>query len=407
MKLLQINVSANLGSTGRIAEDIGHTAMGNSWESYIAYGRKANKSESQLIRIGGDFDVKLHGLLTRVFDNHSLSFSSLNATKEFIKEIDKIKPDIIHLHNLHGYYLNIEVLFNYLATKDIPIVWTLHDCWSFTGHCAHYDAVGCYKWKTVCHSCPQTNTYPASLLVDRSRKNFFEKRELFNSVSNLTLVPVSNWLKSEVGKSFLKDNNVKKIYNGVDINTFTPLKNSNIREKYGVGSKFMMIGVATAWSTNKGWNDYIELSKMLKDDEVIVLVGLSDKQLSNLPSNIIGVKRTESIHELAALYSTSDIVLNLSYQESFGLTTVEGMSCGSPGIVYNKTASPELITKETGFIVEAGNMEQLLNAIATIKKHGKAYYSENCRKRTEEYFNKDDRYQEYLELYEEILSKEN
>ena len=404
--LLQINSVINTGSTGRIAEEIGQKAIVAGWQSYIAYGRENNRtSQSHKIRIGNDWDIRMHGVQTRLLDNHSLGLSSKGATKKLISQIEEVNPDIIHLHNLHGYYLNIEVLFNYLATKDIPIVWTLHDCWSFTGHCAYYDAVGCYKWKIECHSCPQTNTYPASFLLDRSRKNFLEKRELFNSLSNLILVSVSNWLKSEVENSFLKDNNIKRIYNGVDIDTFIPLKNFGIREKYNIGNKFIMIGVATAWGNNKGWNDYMELSNMLNDDEVIVLVGLSDKQLSNLPSNIIGVKRTEDIHELAALYSTSDIVLNLSYEETFGLTTVEGMSCGTPGIVYNKTASPELITKETGFIVEGGNMEQLLNAIATIKKQGKTYYSGNCRGRAEEYFNKDDRYQEYLELYEEILNK--
>lgn len=406
--LLQINSVINTGSTGRIAEEIGQKAIAAGWQSYIAYGRENNRpSQSHKIRIGSDWDIRFHGLQTRLLDNHSLGLSSKGATKKLITQIEEIKPDIIHLHNLHGYYLNIEVLFKYLATKDIQIVWTLHDCWSFTGHCTYYDAVGCYKWKTVCHSCPQTKTYPASFLLDRSRKNFLEKSKLFNSVSNLTLVPVSNWLKGEVEKSFLKENHIKRIYNGVDINTFIPLKNSYVREKYNIGNKFMLIGVAAIWAPRKGLEDYIELSNMLNDDEVIVLVGLSDKQLSQLPSNIIGVIRTENIHELAALYSTSDIVLNLSYEETFGLTTVEGMSCGTPGIVYDKTASPELITNETGFIVEAGNMEQLLNAIETMKKQGKNYYSENCRRRAEEYFNKDDRYQEYLELYEEILNKES
>jgi putative colanic acid biosynthesis glycosyltransferase len=403
MKVLQINSGYNIGSTGRIAESIGKKVIDIGGESVVAYGRNANAGVSKTFKIGNKTDQAWHLINTRVFDTHG--FHSTGATKELIVYIKSYNPDVIHLHNLHGYYLNIEVLFNYLATKDIPIVWTLHDCWSFTGHCAYYDAVGCYKWETECHSCPQTKKYPASFLMDRSRNNFLEKRELFNSLSNLILVPVSNWLKGEVEKSFLKQKHIRRIYNGVDINTFRPVKDSNIREKYGIGNMFMMIGVASIWTSRKGLEDYIELSNKLNDNEVIVLVGLSEKQLSQLPSNIIGIKRTENMHELAALYSTSDIILNLSYEETFGLTTVEGMSCGTPGIVYNKTASPELITKEVGFIVEAGNMEQLLNAIATIKKQGKAYYSENCRRRAEEYFNKDDRYQEYLELYKEMLNE--
>lgn len=404
--LLQINVVVNKGSTGRIAEEIGQKAIAAGWESYIAYGRDDRPSQSHKIKIGSNWDMRCHGLQTRVLDNHSLCMSSRNATKKLVKQIEDIKPDIIHLHNLHGYYINIEVLFDYLATKDIPIVMTLHDCWSFAGHCSHYVSVGCEKWKTECYECPLKNSYPASYVIDNSRNNYRIKKRLFNSVNNLTIVPVSDWLEGEVNQSFLNKHDIKRIYNGVDTSVFKPqYNNTNVREKYNIGSKFMLMGVATSWSKSKGWDDYMELSKRLSDDEVIVLVGLTEKKLSQLPTNIIGIKRTDSTEELAELYSAADIVLSLSYQETFGLTSAEGMSCGTPSIVYNRTASPELITKDTGFVVEAGNIDQLKEAIAKIKQRGKAFYSANCRQRVEEYFNKDDRYQEYLELYDQLTDK--
>lgn len=407
MKLLQINVSANLGSTGRIAEGIGHTAMGNSWESYIAYGRRANKSESRLIRIGNSFDIKVHGLLTRVFDNHSLSFSSLNATKEFIKEIDKIKPDIIHLHNLHGYYLNIEVLFNYLATKDTPIVWTLHDCWSFTGHCSHFESVGCYKWKTHCRKCPLTRSYPASLLFDRSKDNFDDKKRLFNSVKNLTIIPVSNWLHNHLNESFLSEHTIKTIYNGVDLDIFRPDERlTNIKQKYNLNNKFVLLGVSSIWNKSKGLNDFIELSNIIDSNTVIILVGLQKEQIGNLPDNIVGIERTESQKELAELYAMSDLFVNPTYGDTFPTTNLEALACGTPVVTYKTGGSPEAITCETGFIVEKGNLKGVLKAKDVVRQKGKNHYTPLCRQRAEEYFNKDDRYQEYLELYEKILNKE-
>lgn len=408
--LLQINSVINTGSTGRIAEEIGQKAIAAGWQSYIAYGRENNRSsQSHKIRIGNDRDIRLHGLQTRVLDNHSLGLSSRSATKKLIRQIEEIKPDIIHLHNLHGYYLNIEVLFNYLATKDIPIVWTLHDCWSFTGHCAYFDAVGCYKWKTECHSCPQTKTYPASLLVDRSRKNFLEKRELFNSVSNLTLVPVSNWLKDYIKESFLFEHNVKTIHNGISLENFKPSNdNIEIRKKYGVSKdEAIILGVASPWSKRKGFADFIELSSMIDSNTKIILVGLNDKEMKVLPPNIIGIKRTDSVEELAELYSMSNLFCNLTYEDNYPTTNLEAIACGTPTLTYRTGGSVESVTNETGFIVEQGDLKGVLKGIDVVRQKGKSHYTLLCRQRAEEYFNKDDRYQEYLELYEEILDKKN
>lgn len=401
--LLQINSVVNYGSTGRIAEDLARVAINKGWESYIAYGRYSRSSQSQLIKIGNDIDVKIHGIETRIFDNHG--FSSKSATYKLITDIKRIQPTIIHLHNLHGYYINIEILFKYLANVDIPVVWTLHDCWAFTGHCTYFSYVGCEKWKSYCNKCPLKKSYPASYFKDNSENNFEKKRELFTSINNITLVPVSNWLGDLISESFFCELPVKVINNGVDTNIFREIDRSELSIKYNTVDKFVMIGVANKWDKRKGIEDYIKLSSFLKIDEIIILVGLSKKQIESLPSNMIGIERTENIHELVELYNLAEIVLNLSYEETFGMTTVEGFACGTPSIVYNATASPELITSEVGYIVEPGNINQLSDAIFKIKSKGKDYYHDACVNRAKEMYDKNSRFEEYIELYESMTKK--
>lgn len=400
-KILQINSVVNSGSTGRIAEEIGKTAIAGGWMSYIAYGRNDRPSQSELIKIGNDWDFRMHGFQTRLFDKHGLG--SKSATKELVGKIEEISPDIIHLHNIHGYYINIEILFNYLRKTNIPIVWTFHDCWPMTGHCSYFTFVGCEKWRKKCYDCPQKTSYPASWLVDRSEKNFHLKKELFTSLPNLTLVPVSNWLSGILKKSYLQHYPLKVIHNGINTEVFKPSAHNVLRKKYRLETKFILIGVATSWGKRKGLKDYIELSKHLNSDYQIVLVGLSRKQIEKLPNNILGIERTESAEELANIYSEADIVLNLSYEETFGLTTVEGFACGIPGIVYNATASPELIDQSTGLIVEPGDINGLMDAIIQIKQNGKQFYSEACVNRAHSLYKNEDRYQEYIELYDSLL----
>ena len=401
MILLQINSVVNTGSTGRIAEEIGQTAIATGWKSYIAYGRNDRPSQSELIKIGNDWDIKMHGFQTRLFDRHGLG--SRSATKELVGKIKEISPDIIHLHNIHGYYINIEILFNYLQNSNIPVVWTFHDCWPITGHCAHFTFVGCEKWKTHCNNCPQQKNYPSSWIVDRSEKNFQLKKELFTSLPNLTLVPVSNWLSEILKESYLQHYPLNVIHNGINTEVFKPSSDKVFRIKYSLENKFILLGVATSWGSKKGLYDFIELSKHLNSDYQIVLVGLSRKQIEQLPVNILGIERTESVEELSNLYSEADIVLNLSYEETFGLTTVEGFACGTPGIVYNATASPELIDQSTGLVVEPGDINGLMEAIIQIKQNGKQSYSEACVNRAHRLYKKEDRYQEYIDLYESLL----
>jgi len=403
-KLLQINVGVNRGSTGRIVENIGDVVIQEGWESYIAYSRGTpnNKSKSQYLKVGNKFDVFFHVFITRFFDMHGLG--SRFATRRLIERIKKIAPSIIQIHIYHGYWLNYPLLFDYLSNCDTPIVWTLHDCTSFTGHCAHFTAVNCNKWKIQCEKCPLIHTYPKSFFIDRSKQNYVKKKHSFSNLKKVQIVPVSFWLEKIVKQSFLSKYPIKFIYNGINTNIFSP-RESNIQllDKYHLPNKTILLACATAWSKNKGLYDYFALSKILPDKYQIVLVGLTCKQQKEIPSNIVGINRTDSQEELADLYSLATIVLNLSLEETFGLTTIEGMSCGTPSIVYNSTASPEIVTKNTGCVVEKGNIIAVQAAIDKICKKGKSYYSNFCRQRVLDNFDKTDRYNDYMVLYEKLV----
>ena len=296
------------------------------------------------------------------------------------------------------------ILFNYLATTTIPIVWTLHDCWSFTGHCSYFDFVECNKWKTGCYSCPQKKEYPASIFIDNSKKNYLNKLSLFTSVKNLTIVPVSNWLGNLIKDSFLNKYPLQLIYNGVNLASFSPQINQSIKTKLGVGNRLMLLGVASIWEKRKGLDDFISLNKIINPDCVIVLIGLNQKQLKEIPSNIIGISRTEDIQELAEIYSTADLFLNLTYEDNFPTTNLEALACGTPVLTYNTGGSIEAITPDTGFIVEKGDLNAVLAAIDIIKTKGKSAYTSYSRERAVNLYNKDDRYMEYLKLYETLIS---
>lgn len=400
--LFQICVEGNTGSTGMIAESIGNLVIKQGWKSYIAHGRFTRPSTSQLIRIGSDWEVLMHGLLTRLFDRHGLG--SKRASIKLVRQIKEIKPDIIHLHHLHGYYVNIEILFSFLSKESIPVVWTFHDCWSVTGHCTYFDFVGCEKWKTECNHCPQKREYPASIFIDRSRENYKLKKDLFTSVSNMRVVSVSHWLNGIVRDSFMGGMPSQVIYNGVDVDLFTPVANRHeVKQKLNKGDGFMILGVASPWSKRKGLNDFIELSKRIGKNDFILLVGLNKSQIKALPSNIMGIIRTENQQKLKDLYATADVFLNLSVEETFGLTTAEALSCGTPAVVYNSTACPEVVDEDTGIVVNKNDINSLWDAIETVKKKGKEFYSDACRTRAVKYFNKNDRFNEYVDLYKKMI----
>ena len=398
--ILQINVSGNRGSTGTIAEAIGILALERDWESYIAYGRFLRSSKSKLIPIGSKLSIFLHGLQTRLFDRHGLG--SVFATKKLIKQIKSLQPNVIHLHNIHGYYINVKILFDFLKTANIPVVWTLHDCWSFTGHCAHFDFIRCQKWKTFCEHCPQKKEYPSSLLFDRSKKNFLQKKLLFTSVKNMTIVPVSYWLESLVKESFLANVHTHVIQNGIDVNVFMPQSvatKKDTKNKLGIVEKRIVLGVASPWSKRKGLEDFIKLSEIIDKDIAIVLVGLNQKQISSLPNNIIGWGRTENRQQLVNLYSAADVFVNPTWEDNFPTTNLEALACGTPVITYNTGGSIESISAKTGLIVERGNVVGLNNAINEMKQKGKHFFSGNCREEAVKNYDKKRCFANYFDLY--------
>lgn len=402
MKILQINTSVNSGSTGRIAEDIGLAIREAGYDSFIAGAYTNQLSQSEVIAVGNDWDRKLHGIKTRLFDRHG--FGSANSTKRLIAKIREIKPDLIHLQNIHGYYLNIQILFDYLKEVQLPVVWTFHDCWPFTGHCTYFDAVNCSKWQVECHHCPNLKAYPASWLIDQSSLNFKDKKRLFNGLSSLHIVTPSIWLANHIKKSFLSSYPVWVINNGIDLTAFKLQESSgSIRNKYNLKARFILLGVASIWDKRKGLSDFIQLSEFLEKDMQLVLVGLSKEQQVGLPANITAIERTENIGDLAALYSAADVFINPTYVDNFPTTNIEALACGTPVITYKTGGSPEAIDEQTGIVVEKGDVEGLNRAIQTIVKNGKARYSEKCRNRAVSLYNKNDRYSDYLKLYEKIL----
>ena len=400
MRVLQINSVCGIGSTGRIATDIHDILIGQGHESYIAYGRDLSRNCDTSIRIGNKIDNYLHVALTRVFDK--TGFGSKKATLEFIKKIKVLDPDIIHLHNIHGYYINIELLFDYLKKANIPIVWTLHDCWSFTGHCAHFDFIKCSKWVTGCFDCPQKSSYPTSILADNSIKNYQIKKNIFTGVKNLTIVSPSKWLAELVKQSFLKEYPIEVINNGIDLNIFKPTLS-----KFRDNNKFMILGVANIWNTKKGLEYFIELSKMISDEETIVLVGVSEKQKTKLPPNIIGITRTNNTHELAEIYSASDVFVNPTLEEVMGLTNIEALACGTPVITFKTGGSVECVDSQTGVVVEKGNLVKLRTEIINIKNGNKKYQKNNLVQWAKSKYDKQERCADYINHYTAMIGARN
>ncbi|CUO44028.1 glycosyltransferase [Clostridium disporicum] len=402
MKILQINSVCGYGSTGRIATDLYKVLEEQGHECIIAYGRGMAPEGFRTIKIGTNFDNYIHVAKTRLFDKHG--FGSTKATKEFIKKVEEYDPDVIHLHNIHGYYINIEILFDYLKRANKKVIWTLHDCWAFTGHCAHFDYVGCNKWQTNCGKCIQKKQYPKSSLVDNSEKNFIRKKQIFNEVNKLRIVVVSNWLKEVVKQSMLRNNRIDVIYNGIDLNIFKKSTGEVSRKKYKLDNKFVILGVATIWDKRKGLDDFKKIASKIDKESIVVLVGLSNKQIESLPDNIIGINRTDNINELVDLYSCADVFVNTSVEETFGLVTIEAMSCGTPTIVYNSTACPELVDNSCGIVVEKSNIEEILSAIKEVKEKGKDYYSNSCIERVKRLYNKADIYDKYISIYKNMTN---
>lgn len=399
MKILFINSVCGFGSTGRICTDLAQLLEKEGYECKIAYGRNnvLPAHQKYAVKIGNKIGTIMHAGLSRVFDR--AGFYSKHATKKFIKWIKEYNPDIIHLHSLVGYYINIKILFDYLRKCNKKIIWTLHDCWNFTGHCSHFDYVNCYKWKEQCYSCPQKKEYPKSMIFSQAKKNYIEKKNAIIGINNMTIVTVSKWLANMAKESFLKEYPIKTIYNGIDLDVFKETEN-NFKKEHKIVGKYMILGVASVWSPRKGLDDFLRLAEILDNEKYqIVLVGLNKKQLKTLPKNIIGLSRTSSTKELAQLYTAADIFVNTSVEETMGLTTVEAIACRTPVIVYNKTALPEVVNSTVGKVVV--NFEELKNTLVEMLDAPKklnditTYIHE---------FDKKEMLRKYLELYKEVNS---
>lgn len=400
MKVLQINSVCGRGSTGRIAADLADVLKAQGHACKIAYGRETvpEKYRDIAVRIGTDWDVRLHGVETRLFDTHG--FGSRRATARFLDWVRDYDPDVIHLHNIHGYYLNAELLFAYLKRAGKPVVWTLHDCWAFTGHCAYFTAAGCEKWRTHCGGpCPQKREYPQCLGPGQSRRNFRRKRDSFTGVPSLTIVTPSHWLAGLVRESCLREYPVRVIPNGIDLQVFRPT-GSDFRERHSLEGKKILLGVASVWDERKGLRDFVELSGMLDSRYQIVLVGLSEAQLQSLPPNILGIRKTADTKELAEIYSAADVFLNPTHEDNFPTTNLEALACGTPVITYRTGGSPEAVDGSCGFVVEC-SPPNILSALGQVPNG-----SEACLARAKQY-DKQHRFLEYLDLYQSLQAGES
>lgn len=402
MRVQQINTTLNSSAPGKIAEEIGKVLQAHGHESYIGYGRRARPSASHNVKIGNFVDQSIHGIMTRIFDLHG--FGSVGATKAFIRKVREINPDVIHLHNIHGYFINLEVLFEYLKAAGKPVVWTLHDCWPFTGHCSHFDFVDCQKWRTQCFECPNKQVYPKSLLLDNSRSNYQRKRKAFTGVKSLTIVTPSDWLKAHVENSFLKEYPVVTINNGIDLKVFRPGAGSTpLTERLKSDGRKLVLGVANLWGKHKGLADFVRLSADLPGTYQIVLVGLNKAQQQGLPRNITGISRTESVQALASLYAAADVFVNPTYVDNFPTTNIEALACGTPVITYDTGGSPEAISEDTGLVVHKGDIPGLVDSITLFCENGKDHYSSACRNRAEALYNKNERFNDYINLFRSLL----
>lgn len=395
--LLQINECLNF-STGKIAQSIGDAAIIQGWESWIAFSAREPlcNSASHIIKVGSIFNSYTHYAENYLFDREGLS--SRNATNKLIKQIKEIKPDIIQLHNIHDHWLNYELLFEYLNLTDIQVVWTFHDCWAFTGHCFHFVTKGCEKWKTECFNCPLKKEYPKTL-SDRSRSNFRLKKALFSRNKNLTIVACSKWMAELVHQSFLKNKRIEIIHNGIDLDVFKPKEGKNRSCVYKV------LAVSNVWNKEKGLHDILVLRKQLPLDVHITIVGLSREQHSFLPEGILGVSRTQDVDELVKLYNESDVFINPTYADTFPTVNIEALACGIPVITYRTGGSPEIVDKETGIVVEQGNIGALKDAILQLRDNPLS--SEACRKRAVACFDKQKCFDNYLKLYSFLLGRNN
>ena len=394
MKILLINSVCGRGSTGHIVTDLYARLKNKKHTVKVVFGVgiAANINQCDVIKINSRLGYIIDNILSKLTDK--TGFFSYFQTKKLLKFIDNFNPDIIHIHNIHGYYINIKLLFNYIATKNIKIVWTLHDCWAITGHCTHFSFINCNKWKKECYACPQQYRYPRSWFFDNSRNNFIKKKELFTSVKQMSIVTPSKWLAQVVSESFLNKYPITSIPNGIDTSLFK-YSQSDFRENIGAENKIILLSVANIWYESKGIYDIYKIAEQLNDKYAYVVVGMNSTQKKLAPKNIIAIDKTNSIKELVDIYSSADVFINTSYEETMGMVTLEAISCGTPAIVYDKTAVPEIIDKSCGIVVQAGNIQEVISNINNAIQLGRNIVPNKALE-----YSKESQYDKYIRLYE-------
>ena len=397
MKIVSINSLPN-GSTGRIMCEIADMSRKDGFDVYCYWGSWYFEIKEINVKYGR-FGSSIENKISAVFSilTGLQNFGSIIGTISLIKKIKKIDPDIIHLHNLHLWTINLPMLFKYIKKHNIKTVWTLHDCWAFTGHCPYFDIVGCNKWKTGCYGCPQYKEYPKSLF-DNSKYMYRLKKKWFTGVKNMTIVTPSEWLAGLVKESYLRDYPVKVINNGIDLNAFKPTE-SDFREKYALENKCIVLGVAFGWGKRKGLDVFIELAKRLdKEKYKIVLVGTDDNVDKLLPDNIISIHRTQNQTELAKIYSAADVFANPTREENYPTVNMESVACGTPVVTFNTGGSPEILDETCGAAVAKNDIGAMYNEIIRICE-AKPYSMEACIKRAKG-FDKNEKFEKYIRLYE-------
>lgn len=345
LKCVQVN-SVPHGSTGSIMMGLHGKLLDEGVDSYVCWGRGRSAEGERELKFGTDLGFYGDVLRTR-FDGRA-GFHSRGATRRLLAWLDEIDPDVVHLHNVHGYYVNIEMLFEWLASHRCRVKWTLHDCWAFTGHCAHFTYAKCAQWQSRCaheRPCPQLGTYPKTYSRRSCARNFEDKQRLFNLVSSerMELITPSKWLADLVGQSFLSKYPVTVKHNEIDRSVFKPTP-SDFRERYGIGDRFMILGVASPWTERKGLEDFVKLAGELDGSQfAIVLVGLSEKQIGLMPKGVIGLARVDSPQELAGLYSTADVFFNPTREDNYPTVNLEAEACGTPVVTYDVGGCKETV----------------------------------------------------------------
>ncbi len=397
-KLIQINTVCN-GSTGNIMRRIQLAAQSRGYRTLSFYGRRKGFSDLPCEKFGGFINFWAHVVWNTITDRQGLL--SFFSTRKMVRRLREEKPDIIHLHNLHGYYLNYPLLFDFLKKEyKGKLVWTFHDCWPVTGHCPYFVIKRCEKWKTGCSKCPNKGNYPISWFMDSSSYNYDLKKAVFSHLENLTIICPSEWMREVVKESFLKETRTVVISNGIDLDLFYPRKEGEGIEKYSLPkNKKILLGVASIWEERKGLGVFLRLAEKLPEDYFIVLVGLNKHQMKLMHHNMIGIERTENQEELAGLYSQADIFINPSQEESFSLVTVEAMACGTPVIALDSSAVKELVNEENGILLHEPELRDYLDAIRRCEKRK---FDPCMVRKSVEKFSTANMTDRILKLYEEV-----